>query len=654
MLRELLIYFAVLVLIPQLHAQERNNAAANCAAHKKKAFRTLAKSTSADVGEDNYDVRHLQFNLNATDTSVYINGDVITTAVVVATSMSEYVFELDTVMTIDSAKVNGVLLPVTTTASVRRIPLVSSLASGTTFTAQVFYHGFATPASGSYLGLVHSISTGGTHVVFSLSEALAAKFWWPCKQSLTDKTDSVDMFVTVPAGIVDGSNGLLVAIDSTTTAGYWQYHWKTNYPIDYYLISVAIARFGDYRSYMHFAGSADSMLIQNFVLDTGTFMPLYGVDVDSAKFIIDKFSASFGRYPFWQEKYGMCFTGGGGGMENQTMSTMGSADKGIIAHELAHQWFGDNVTQRGWGDIWLAEGFACFGSQLFDELFYGIPAGVSTRRTFLNSGLAYGGPCGMVYVNDSTNEDSIFTTNQYGKAEVIINTLRYLAPADSLFFKVLRTYQSTHAFRNAGTADFKAVAESIYGFSLDTFFNQWIYGRGYPVFNCSWNQVGGTAILKLTQTQSCPSVTSHFSTPVEVRLVESGLVDTFFSVYNTSDTQLFEIPWSHTVNSVLLNPSAWTFMKASASVKDISLTTGVADVNLGKAVAFPNPSAGGWNLMHAPKGTKLSLMDIAGRVLWQGMSVGGETQIPGQGLPPGTYLLNLSGTTTEHVKLVHW
>jgi aminopeptidase N len=648
MKKKLLFVFAAAMLVANITEARHGG---NCLDRKKNKPSPQAKTTTADPGEGDYDIKHLRFNLHVTDTSTDIlPSDVTTTAQVIAPSMTEYTFELGTTMIIDSAKVNGALLPVATTGIVRKITLPSALPTGAMFTAQIYYHGTPPSGGGFFNGITHTISSGGTHMVFTVSDPWVALNWWPCKQSVNDQADSVDMFVTVPDGVMDGSCGKRVGIDMTTTPGFWTHHWKTNYPIDYYLISIAVARYAEYQDYMHFTGSPDTMLIHNFFMDTGTFNPAYKANFDSVSYLIDFYSSVLGRYPFWQEKYGMCFTTLGGGMEHQTMTTIGVTDVGTIAHELMHQWFGDHVTYRTWGDMWLSEGFATFSEHLYLEHFWNAAAAKSKRQSQLSSALSK--PCGMTYVNDTTTSDSLFTTNQYQKASIFITTLRYMAPEDSLFFKVLRTYQSTYGMGNASTADFKAIAESIYGFNLDTFFNQWVYGRGYPIYRTTWNQIGSTVYVKLMQTQSCPSYTNHFSTPVELQL-RAGSIDTFIKVYNSVDTQEFSFEWTPTVTSVLINPNIRTVLKNIGISKDASLGLGYIDRK--DIRVQPNPTRNYWEIDHLPSDTGLALMDMTGKVLWEGKSKGtGVTRVPGERLPAGNYILKLSGSGTEHVKLVHW
>jgi len=514
------------------------------------------KGAALKTLETEYDIKHLRFNLHVTDTSVYLSGDVATTARVAAKSMEAYVFELGTTLTIDSAKINGVPYQVSGSGPFRAIILPQPLLQNSFFTAQVFYHGSAPDGEGFFNGLTHSVSSGGTPMTYSVSDPWAASDWWPAKQDANDKIDSLDMLVTVPRGVVDGSNGLLIGVDSTTTPGYWTYHWQSHYPIDYYLISIAVARYAVYRSYMHFTGSTDSMLIENFFLDTATFNPQYKAYFDSIGMIINFYSSLFGRYPFWKEKYGVCYTTLPGGMEHQTMTTIGTPNITIIAHELMHQWFGDNVTYATWGEMWLSEGFASFSEQLFLARFHGRDAAKKQRALYLNDALSQ--PCGELFVTDTSGPNTLFfQPTVYEKGQAVVTMLRCLAPSDSDFFGALRAYQRTYAYGNATVADLNAIFDSVYGYNIDSFFIQWTYGYGYPLLTVSWNQLGPTVFVKLIQSPSCAINPTHFTTPVELQL-HSASADTIVWAYNTADTQVFEFESKYEIDAVNLNPDALT------------------------------------------------------------------------------------------------
>ena len=647
------IYFAALLIAMCFFSE---SSYAGYKAHKN---HNNNRTTTADPGELSYDLKHLTFQLQLTDTSTYVIGDVTAGAVVTADSISQYYFELDSTITIDSVKYNGVLVTVGRSGDVSRVIFPATIYAGTYFTAEIYYHGVPPASGGFFTGLTYATSSGGTKMVYSVSDPYAAKDWWPCKQCIDDKIDTVDMFVHVPAGVRDGSNGELVGVDSVSDPGFWKFHWQTHYPIDYYLISVSVARYVESRSYMHFSGSTDSMLIQNFFYDTATFYPEYKAEYDSIGQIIDYFSSLFGRYPFWKEKYGMCYTTLPGGMEHQTMTTIGNPYPSftpwtyIIAHELCHQWFGDHVTYQQWGDTWLSEGFATFAEQLFYNHFWSATAGKNHRTALYNTAMSLA--CGQVWVNDTLTADSLFYQRLvYDKGMAVVNMLRYAAPTDSLFFTVLQTYQQRYGFSNANNDDLKAIADSVYSMNLDTFFNQWIYGQGYPEYKIWWNQVGSEVYVNLVQTTSCPAVTPLFSTYLELQL-HSATADTFVKVYNTLDTQIYTFNWSPTMTTVYLNPDVWTLCKLIGTVHlDTTLGTNLPIPGTGIRV-FPNPAQQFWELDHLPIPTSLELVDVLGHIVWKGESASGKAVIPGTGMPAGNYLLKYSDVNDSGtVRLTHW
>ena len=611
-----------------------------------------AKTTVADPTEYNYDIKHLVFDLTLNDSFRAVQGNVSTTAMVTASSMPVYTFELDTTFTIDSFKLNGTSYTVQTSGgTVRKVTLSTALSQNTSFTAQVFYHGIPPVGSGFFNGVTQSITVSGVHMFYTVSDPYVAKDWWPCKQDIQDKIDSVDMWVTVPSGQKVGSNGLLV---STTypSASTVQYHWSTHYAIDYYLISLAIAPYTDYSSYMHFTGSSDSMLIENFFYDTATFVPAYKANFDSLSYMIDYLSTLFGRYPFWKEKYGVCYSTLGGGMEHQTMTTIGVTMTPLIAHELGHQWFGDHVTYRTWPHVWVSEGFATYTEQLFINKFWGAAAMLAYRTDQYNYVMS--NPSGRVYIDDTTSPYTLFNQRLvYDKGAGVLHMLRFLAPQDSLFFTILKTYQQQYAFGNANTDDLKAIAASVYGQNLDTFFNQWVYEQGYPIYSTKWNQIGNTVYVALDQTTSLPSSVAVFFMPVELQF-HSAAGDTIIKVYNDQASQLYSFTWGNTVTGMAIDPNNWIINDVGSITHDN--TVQVSASVFANIKVYPNPSKDYWRVDKLPADTELSLTDSNGKTVWTGRSSKSSVSIPGKQLAPGNYILKLKSSTgdTSSVSLVHW
>lgn len=650
-------YLAVIMVcactVSYAHKQDAGSA---CAERRVASGGTAAKTTVAAIEENDYDVKHLKFNLALTNTSTNVSGDVTTTAQVTATTMPVYAFELDAAITIDSFKLNGVLMSVASAGAVRKVTLSSALAQNTMFTAQVFYHGAATAGNGQFFSAgLHPVTANGFKLMYSISDDLFADDWWPCKQSLQDKIDSVDMWVTVDDTLKVGSNGLLkntVPLSGNKV----RYEWKTKHPIEYYLISVAVAPYNEYSYYMHYTdGSNDSMLIQNYVYNTpGHFTPTAKAALDSTGLIVDHFSNIFGRYAFDDEKYGHSMSPLGGGMEHQTMTTMGTGaytDVTLIAHELGHQWWGNNVSFASWRDVWLSEGITSYCEQLFVEKFRGAAAQKAYRTMVMNQAKA---GTGSVYVDDTTQVWRIFDgTLTYKKGASVTHMLRYLAPQDSLFFKGLRTYRQLFYNGTATTKDLKLAMESVYNTSLDTFFNQWIYGEGYPSYSAKWAQQGSTLVIQLKQTTTKASSVPCFHMPVEIKLITNN-GDKIIKLYNNATTQTFVINSSDVVSNMQIDPED-NVLNAGGLVQKDDAVLKVAGIELDEFTVQPNPASDSWLVKGIPKGALCILTDMAGKVLWQ-KTAEGDIVVPAKDLASGSYTLSISknSSRTVHARLIKY
>ena len=622
------------------YAQE-NGSARNCR-YVKGHF--AAKTTVASPAEDNYDVKYVKFDLQMDNSSTHISGNVTTRAEVTAPSFGVYVFELNPLLTIDSVLIGGVSLPVTSVGVVRSVTLPASLPVGTIFTAQVFYNG--TPASGTLAGSlgVNCIASPswGNRATYTLSESYHANEWWPCKQSLRDKIDSTDMWVTIPDTLKAGSNGMLANI-TTVDATHKRYEWKERYPIDYYLVSVAIANYVDYSYYMHFTGSSDSMLVQNYVYSNPGTLPHFQSFIDSTGMMIDYFSTLFGRYPFWHEKYGHCMGPLGGGMEHQTMTTLGSFSGTLVAHELGHQWFGDNVTCGTWADIFMNEGFASYIEYLYIDHFNGHAGAtndITDRQTNVKS-MANG----AIFVDDTTSENRIFDSRlSYDKGACLLHMLRFVINDDNTFFQVLKTHESQMRDSTATISDFKSIAQAVAGttvnsMNLDTFFTQWAYKEGYPIYAASWNQVGSDVWVKLDQTTSYPSSVTEFFTPIEIKL-HSATADTIVRVFNNQLSQTFHFTWNRTMTGMVFDPNFWLLYELTGTTHDFALD--VSNVAASAVRIAPNPATSSWIVDHLPDNSALTLTDISGRLVWNNDDISGAITIPAEKLAHGVYLLRIA------------
>lgn len=599
------------------------------------------KTTIATPEEDYYDVKTLKLDLNLSNTSTAVGGMAKTEAVVQIPVMSVYAFELDSLITIDSFKLDGNILPVQTTGKVRMANLSGSLTQGTRFIAEVYYHGQAQAGNGQFFtgGLNHVQLGSGTHIMYSLSDPDFTDDWWPCKQSLLDKIDTTTIWVTVDDSLNVGSNGLLQN-KVNLSGNKVRYEWQTNYPIDYYLITVAVAPYKEYNYYMHYTdGSNDSMLIQNLIYDSVSYLnATRKAALDSTGYLIDLLSKKYGKYPFYKEKYGHCIAEPlGGGMEHQTMTTLAFAQTTLIAHEMGHQWWGNNVTYGSWKDIWLSEGLATYTEQIFVEEAWGIQAAQAYRTNEFNNAKSV--LRGSVYVDDTTSVYRIFDGKlTYSKGAAVAHMLRYIAPQDSFFFKGLQSFQQLYAYGNAYTSDFQNVMEQAYNIKLDTFFNQWIYGEGYPTYRARWYQDGSKVYVQINQTTSWPASVPVFWMPIELRL-QSASGDTIVRVSNNQSIQAYTFSWGRSMTGITVDPNDNILNNTLLPIKDPTLS--IKNVIFNQIKIYPNPATDSWHVSELPEHSFVKLMDINGKVLWS-KAASGNVTIPADSLAKGIYMVEVT------------
>ena len=617
--------------------------------------RAQQKTTVADTAENNYDVISVKFDINLSNTSANVSGNVTTFAKTLIANFTDYVFELDSLLKIDSVLINGKSYGVKRSGSVVKVSLGSPLGQFADIRAQVFYRGAAKAGTGQFFtgGLNVVQMPSGSNVMYSLSDPDFADDWWPCKQSLTDKIDTVTMWVTVDDSLKVGSNGLLETVSIPTTPKFKKrYEWKSTYPIAYYLISVAVGNYAEYNYTMQFSKTTDKMLIQNFILDSASYMNAARTAIfDSTARIVNHFSDLFGRYPFDREKYGHCISALNGGMEHQTMTTMSSNNlrTTLVAHELAHQWWGNSVTYAKWEDIWLSEGWATYSEQLFIERFWGAAAAQAERTRVFNNAISLTN--GSVWVDDTTNVNRIFDGRlTYNKGAAVAHMLRYIAPFDSLFFESTKGFQNAHKYGTATTTDLQKVFEASYFDNLDSFFRQWVYGQGYPIYSIKWVQDGPRKHLKITQNTSNSSV-QLFNIPLEIKLT-TDFSDTTIKVPFNNNIEHVIFYWDDSITSITVDPNENILNKTGQVAYDPTLLT-VSDIELQKVKVYPNPTKDGWNVDILPNKTQLDLYDMTGRKLYS-IQTNGKAYIPAEKLPKGMYILYATTVTgqTQRYKLL--
>lgn len=633
-----------------------------CAQGKIRSFKSnqllsqrVAATSSAISHEKSYDMKFVHLMLNCERTTKALSGGVHTVATVTSTTLDTFMCLLHQVMIIDSVRLNGVLEPVIRQDSMVKAKLPSTLTTGQTIDAYVWYHGTppnAPAAIGD--GFSNGTSTSwGNQVTWSLSESLAAYQWWPCKQILTDKIDSSWVFVTTDSTNKVGSNGLLKNV--VPVGSKKRYEWKSKHVIDYYLISVAIAKYKEYDLWAkptYLPG--DSIFIQNYIYDNAITSPSFisgqKVQLDRIKQTMELECNLYGMYPFRDEKYGHSMAPFSGGMEHQTMTSLGFFDFYVDAHELGHQWWGDNVTCKSWGDIFMNEAFAAYTEHLV--AYY-----IDNTNFLPNLNAAHNSvmsqPGGMVFITgpDTMDANVIFDSRlTYDKGGSILRTLQFVVNNDSLWFNGLRSFQQTHKNSAASVQDFKTYMETYTSMNFTQFFNQWYYGQGYPTFTTTWNFVGGKAIVKVVQSTSMSSSVPLFITPIEYKLVRTSAPDTVVRVMHSNATENYTFAVLGTVTSVTVDPNQWIINKATVS-KDIALGVDNAETVMNEISISPNPTQGIVNIRtKAALSGIAEVTDVTGKLLMK-ETLNGNIQLNLSDRSPGIYIVNVKDSEGKIIRM---
>ncbi|MHC2992623.1 hypothetical protein OB13_13895, partial [Pontibacter sp. HJ8] len=582
-----------------------------------------------------YDVTFYKLDLQLERTSTFISGNVTTQASLRVARLDTFAFELHPNFQIDSVLVNGRRqVAISRSAGDVSVRLASPIPAPAKLTAHIFYKGTAPSGASAAIGngfsSAREYNWGGADVTWSLSEPYAAYEWWPTKQVLTDKADSVHVFVTTSTDNKVGSNGLLTAT-VPLPSNKVRYEWKSRYPIAYYLISVAVSNYLEYTLTANPAGAAAPIPIINYVYNTTT-LNLFKKEIDQTVPLLETFSELFSLYPFAKEKYGHSMAPMGGGMEHQTMTTQSTFNFTLTAHELGHQWFGDNVTCASWSDIWLNEGFASYAEYLALERLRPLsaPEWLSTMQ-----GRVLAAPDGSVFVEDTSDVSRIFNYRlSYLKGAMVLHMLRFTLNNDALFFQALRKYQQQYSGKTATTADLQRVFEETSGRDLGYFFEQWYKGEGWPTITINWEQQGNQLVVNATQTPSAS--TPFFRTEVEY-LLQTASGDTLIRVPQTQPAEQYQVRINREVTGVVIDPDSWLLArKVNANVTAAPALPSQAQVHI-----YPNPAQHTLILEHLPfDPTALEVHDGTGRLLLrQPLQRGQEAKLSVTTLPAGLYLV---------------
>ncbi len=534
--------------------------------HKAAAHARLGALESAGLREtpnqEAFDARFYDLDLTLNPDDQILSGIVEARATVTAGPLTTLDLDLANLMTVSQVTIGGSPAAYTHVANILTVTLDRAYATGEDVSVVVHYSG--NPAPGDAFGWDY---IGGISNPWSLSEPFGGRTWWPSKDWSHDKADSVRVRVTAPTGMITASNGTHVShTDNGVTAVDV---WRESYPIATYLVSLASYPYAVYSDYYVYSPT-DSMEIKFFIYPED--LPQVIEVQAKVKDMIGAYAERFGEYPYLTEKYGHAEFPWGGGMEHQTCTSLGYFGESVVAHELAHQWWGDMVTCDDFHHIWLNEGFATWSEAIWAEANGGIDA--YHQEISFN---AFYGP-GTIYVPDLNDWGRIFDSNlSYNKASWVVHMLRGLL-GDEDFFASLAAYRAAYEYDSATTEEFRDICEGVSGLDLDYFFNEWIYGEYYPKYEFDYvvSPAGGGFDIDLTieQTQSW----QIFEMPIQMVVsFESG--EQTFIVHNDQAQQNFLLHVDQEPVSVQLDPDNWILKTVQEPIINPPFDRGVLVVN---------------------------------------------------------------------------
>ncbi|MCB9309537.1 MAG: T9SS type A sorting domain-containing protein [Lewinellaceae bacterium] len=581
------------------------------------------------LSSDNYDLTYYKCVWQIDPNQYYIIGDVTPHFKVLENGLSELNFDFSTLLAVDSIMYHGQKIDYEQLGNYQlTVKLPSPLNQNTIDSITISYQG-APPSSG--FGSFFADTHEGEAALWTLSEPFGSQDWWPCKNGLTDKLDSIDITVITPSKYRAASNGLLVE-ETTNNIGFSTYHWKHRYPIAPYLVAISVTNYLVYTDDVVLR-DGQPMTMLNYVYPETEASAKAGTKVNAQ--VLQYFDSLFVKYPFSKEKYGHAQFKWGGGMEHQTMSYVSGFSFGLLSHELAHQWFGDYVTCGSWEDIWLNEGFATYLEGLSQRRFNGPAAWISWKTSKINS--VTSNFSGSVKVDNVLSVNRIFSGRlSYNKGSYLLHMLNFIL-GEETFFEGLRDYLNAKQYNYAVTPDLQSYLEARSGVDLDEFFNDWFVGEGFPQYDIVWqHKPDGKLYIQAFQTTSHPSV-GFYEMPLPFRIETSAGVKNVIFNHEYSG-QIFEIELADEIQSIKFNDELQIMCTSQVSEGNVTSTT---DNSLdSESVVYPNPATDHIFLKHAVEGTPWEIYDNLGKKVLYGKWEKGAIDL--RSLNSGMYNLKMT------------
>ncbi|HKQ39106.1 MAG TPA: M1 family aminopeptidase, partial [Verrucomicrobiae bacterium] len=450
----------------------------------------------------------------------------------------------------------------------------------------------ATPRKGLYFRTPEmGYKPEDTHL-WTQGEPIEARHWYPSFDAPNEKFTS-EVTCHVPEGMVVLSNGKMISEEKDAGTGLTGVRWLQDKPHVNYLIALAAGKFkkveDKYKDIplAFYTPASQIEHAMNSFKDTKDIMAFFEQEIGVA-------------YP-WAKYYQVCVDDFVmGGMENTSLtiltdSTLHSPDsepirssQGLVAHEMAHQWFGDLVTCKDWAHLWLNEGFATYYDALYEGHKHGPDA---LRYTMYQSGkgiMAQPNQTNAIVRRDWRDPEEQFSYLAYPKGSWVLHMLRGQLGED-LYRRCIKTYLERFQFGNAETEDLNRVIEELSGRSFDRFFDQWVYHAAYPdvAVSYNWDEKNKLAKLTLTQNQKLSEDVLLFEFPLTIRFKAKGGKSAERKIIVKEKSEDFYFPLSEAPEIVRLDPELTVLAKFAFNPPTPMIYAQLADSSdmLGRLIA---------------------------------------------------------------------
>jgi aminopeptidase N len=509
-----------------------------------------------------FDVKHIKAKLAVDTANHKVSGVVTHTISPLHPFLSQVELDCGPELEVTKVSVGTSATPCTfsVTHGKLTIKLDKSYGLGDTLDVAVEYSG--KPLRGLYFVDPAASDPKKTLSFWTQGESEDTRCWLPCYDYPNERATS-EMIITVAKPLFVLSNGVL--LDKQDSGETTTYHWKMDVPHVSYLISLAGADFAVYHDHVgdlpldyYVAKHVDEATARRFMGHTPQMIRFFGEKIGQP-------------YPY--NKYAQVCVPDfiAGGMENITATTMTDSalvdeiaalendTDGLVAHELAHQWFGDYLTGKDWSHIWLNEGFATYFASLFVEEDHGDdPFRLDMHRT------AEGYKGGDQFARRALVEeryrssDDMFDGITYSKGACVLHVLRGLL-GDAAWWKGIRAYVAAHKLEVVETDDFRKAMEAASGQDLKWFFDQWVYKAGHPELRVRWHfeNADKTVRMQVQQTQALDEQTPLFRLPTTLEITESMSGPRVVPILIDGRSHEFVIPCATRPKLVEIDPRGW-------------------------------------------------------------------------------------------------